>query len=87
MSIQDAELVDGYGKGVACTRFGRHSPKLIPMHLEFHGAFVADCPVSAFSIVEAFDVIEHVSLGFVTPIFYSSRPSTWHKLLILFGVG
>ena len=23
----------------------------------------------------------------VRPIFYSSRASTWHKLLILFGVG
>ena len=36
------------------------------LHLELHGAFVTDCRVSAFSIVEALDVIEHVSLGFVT---------------------
>ena len=36
------------------------------LHLELHGASVADCRVSAFSIVEAFDVIEHVSLGLVT---------------------
>src|SRR5580700_2828864 len=44
------------------------------LHLELHGAPVADCRMSAFSIVEAFDVVEHVSLGFVTcPIRFACR--------------
>src|ERR1700728_707449 len=33
------------------------------LSLELHGADVADCRVPAFGIVEALDVIEHVSLG------------------------
>ena len=38
------------------------------------GAPVADYRVSAFSIVEALDVVEHVSLGFVTcPIRFACR--------------
>jgi hypothetical protein len=29
----------------------------------------------------------HLCGGHISPIFYSSRASTWHKPLILFGVG
>jgi hypothetical protein len=37
-------------------------------HFELHGAEVAERRVAALGIVEALDVIEHVSFGFVTRV-------------------
>src|SRR5260370_1865179 len=57
------EKTRGDGPALGWVDPHRSKPRL---HLELRGASVADCRVSTFSIVEAFDVIEHVSLGFVT---------------------
>jgi hypothetical protein len=52
-----------------------------------------DCVAEAVQIIEANDERWLASEVFrlrgklLKPIFYSSRASTWHKLLILFGVG
>ena len=53
----------------------RHPEKNQCLHLELHGAFVADCRVSTFSIVEAFDVIEHVKCGTRSSEFWPNFPT------------
>src|SRR5271168_5499426 len=44
------------------------------LHFELHGAQISDRRVPAFRIIEAFDVVEHISLGLVArPIRFARR--------------
>ena len=64
---------NAFWDGMAYTRFGLHLPKLNRPAGRLHGAHIADCQGPAFSVAEAFDMIEHVSFGFVAPLRYVLR--------------